>query len=79
MAKLKLHNQKHPPAPTDDGECVFTYRDGRAVELVGNFEGEKKREDERLFEEEYTKLKGEVERKYALIPRFYAKVSCLYH
>lgn len=31
-------------------------------------------EDERLFEEEYTKLKGDAERKYALIPKFYSKV-----
>lgn len=37
--------------------------------------GERRKEDERLFEEEYTKLKGETERKYALIPKFYSKVS----
>lgn len=39
--------------------------------------GERKKEDEQLFEEEYAKLKGETEKKYALIPKFYSKVSCL--
>ena len=37
---------------------------------------EKKKEDERLFEEEYAKLKGKTEKKYALIPKFYSKVRC---
>lgn len=37
--------------------------------------GEQRKEDERLFEEEYTKLRGEAENKYTHIPRFYSKVS----
>ncbi|CAI8029176.1 Serine/threonine-protein phosphatase 2A regulatory subunit B'' subunit gamma [Geodia barretti] len=52
-AKLKLHNQKHPPAPKT--------------------EEERRKEDERLFEEEYTSLRGEAEKKYEHIPRFYCK------
>ena len=41
---------------------------------VLNIEDKGKR-DEELFEEEYTKLKGQTdEQKYALIPKFYSKV-----
>ena len=36
---------------------------------------ERKKEDERLFEEEYTRLRGEAEKKYEHIPRFYCKVG----
>ena len=37
---------------------------------------ERKKVDERLFEEEYAKLKGDAKRKYSLIPKFYSKVRC---
>ena len=36
---------------------------------------ERRKEDERLFEEEYTSLRGEAEKKYEHIPRFYCKVG----
>ena len=36
---------------------------------------ERRKEDEQLFEEEYTRLRGEAEKKYEHIPRFYCKVG----
>ena len=42
--------------------------------MVSRLAGDRKKLDEQLFEEEYAKLKGEAERKYSLIPKFYSKV-----
>ena len=36
---------------------------------------ERRKEEERLFEEEYTRLRGGAEKKYEHIPRFYCKVG----
>lgn len=50
---------------------VFHY-----VRCVSLSVGDKGKRDEELFEEEYTKLKGQTdEHKYALIPKFYSKVT----
>lgn len=38
-------------------------------------EGGDSKEDKRLLEEYYVKFKGEASKKYALIPKFYSKVS----
>lgn len=74
-AKLKLYNQKHLPTQSGgEGECNDANKEcSRYVCL--NIEDKEKR-DEELFEEEYTKLKGQAdEQKYALIPKFYSKVT----
>ena len=70
-AKLRLHNQKHPPAPQTEGRVPICWVPVGSVSLSID---ERRKEEERLFEEEYTRLRGEAEKKYDHIPRFYSKV-----